>query len=186
MEPDNTIQKLSQALQEVHSEHELHLIITKSLEFLRSLYSQARTSFNEEHITFLQAVVNIDKAILSFIELKNSINHIDNMDDYNDSITELTNLYKVLRDFPVRKCVGKELRALRDKYNEIIKNRQKTITVNIQIKIAQMEQRPPSCPKGHTMVIREGENGYFWGCSHFPRCFYTKELSKKEREFLFS
>ena len=34
------------------------------------------------------------------------------------------------------------------------------------------------------MVIREGANGYFWGCSTFPNCWSTRHLTRDEKDFL--
>ncbi len=185
MEPDNTIQKLAQALQVVDSEAELILIIKKSLEFLRGLWIKNRNSFNEEHLIFLKCVAEIERIILTFLDLKHYINKIDNIDDYNATINELTIIYNKLQKFPIRKCIGKEIRSLRESFNELIESRQKRNITNIKMKIVQLEQKPPSCRNGHKMIIREGDNGYFWGCHNFPKCFFTKELSKKEKDFLF-
>lgn len=30
------------------------------------------------------------------------------------------------------------------------------------------------CKDGHFMVLRDGSNGKFWGCSEYPRCSHTK------------
>jgi len=186
MEPDNTIQRMIQALQEVHSENELILIITKSLEFLRGLWLKNRDSFNEEQIILLKRIAETEIIILTFINIKNNIKNIDNIDDFNRAISDLIIIYKKIQQFPIRKSVGKEIRSLRESFNELTESRQKRKIADIKMKIAQMEHKPPFCHNGHKMIIREGESGYFWGCHNFPKCFFTKELSKKERKFLFS
>ena len=36
-----------------------------------------------------------------------------------------------------------------------------------------------TCPKGHKMVVRSGRYGKFYGCSNYPGCKETKQISAK-------
>ncbi len=70
MEPQETINDLSQALREVHAEDTLHLLIASRLEALRVLYRRQNNAFSDEQIVFLQHVKQIDASLMTFIELK--------------------------------------------------------------------------------------------------------------------
>ena len=37
------------------------------------------------------------------------------------------------------------------------------------------------CPAGHPMSLRRGKRGMFWGCTEYPTCRETRELSADER-----
>jgi len=40
----------------------------------------------------------------------------------------------------------------------------------------------PTCECGRLMVLRQGSNGPFYGCSGFPKCRKTKEVSQVAEE----
>lgn len=34
----------------------------------------------------------------------------------------------------------------------------------------------PGCPKcGGRLIMRQGKVGWFWGCTNYPRCTYSKK-----------
>jgi restriction system protein len=45
-------------------------------------------------------------------------------------------------------------------------------------------QEQKRCPKcGGKLIKREGKYGKFWGCSNYPKCKYTKNISQKEDNY---
>ncbi len=42
------------------------------------------------------------------------------------------------------------------------------------------------CPRcGGTLLLRSGADGYFYGCSSYPACHYTKEAPEQQQKHLF-
>lgn len=44
------------------------------------------------------------------------------------------------------------------------------------------EKTAPTCECGKPMVIRQGQNGRFYGCSNYPQCRHTQELNPASEE----
>jgi len=61
----------------------------------------------------------------------------------------------------------------RNKLIEIMsKSNGKSIAENIK------KENEEICPKcGHKLIIRTGKRGDFWGCTNFPKCRFTKNIS---------
>jgi hypothetical protein len=184
MEPQEMIDGLVQVLREVHSEEELHKTLSTQLDILRDIYRHNRAAFSQEHIAFLKTVGQMDKAVMTFIELKEELEDVHDIEDYVRLMTILGDLQNALRGSAVAKRVEKEMRELRERLPDLEQRNIVLQGMKISAKIIQLEHNAPHCRRGHRMIIRVAESEYFWGCSKFPHCFFTRKLSRGEEDFL--
>jgi hypothetical protein len=184
MEPQEMIDGLVQVLQEVHSEEALHKTLATQLDALRDVYRRNRGAFLPGHIAFLKTVGQMDKAVLTFIELKEELEDVYDIADYTRLMAILGDIWIVLRGTAVAKRVEKEMRGLREKWPALEQQSLVLEGMKISAKLSQLERKAPHCRRGHRMIIRKGESEYFWGCSEFPHCFLTRKLARGEEDFL--
>ena len=57
--------------------------------------------------------------------------------------------------------------------------REESIT---KVKRFQETDMADKCKHGHWFVKRNGPQGKFWGCSHFPQCKQTKPFKETDTE----
>jgi len=178
------IDGLVQVLRAVHSEEELHRTLSTQLNALRDIYRRNRAAFSQEHIAFLKTVGQMDKAVLTFIELKEELEDVYDRADYARLMASLGDIRNALRGSAVAKRVEKEMRRLREQLPDLEEQNIVREGMRISAKIVQLELNAPNCRRGHRMIIRKGESEYFWGCSEFPHCFLTRQLARGEEDFL--
>ena len=184
MEPQEMIDGLVQVLRAVHSEEELHKTLSTQLDALRDMYRRNRAVFSQKHIAFLKTVGQMDKVVLTFIELKEELEDVYDRADYARLMAILGDIRNALRDSAVAKRVEKEMRGLREKLPDLEQQNIVREGMKISAKVSQLERSAPNCRRGHRMIIRKGESEYFWGCSEFPHCFLTRQLARGEEDFL--
>lgn|SRR5262249_5748112 len=177
MEPQGMIDGLVQVLREVYSEEELHKTLSTQLDALRDVYRRNRVAFSQEYIAFLKTVGQMDKAVLTFIELKEELEDVYDIADYTRLMATFGDIWIALRGSAVAKRVEKEMRGLREKLPALKKQSLVLEGMKISAKLIQLERKAPNCRRGHRMIIRKRESEYFWGCSEFPHCFLTRKLA---------
>ncbi len=175
------------ALTDIHNEQAL-------LELLESKFAelniadpkwQGRIEIDREYPNSRQ-LLKIKEYIEKFVDLTEEIQTIIDLDHAQSLLKDLLKIRDNLKDFAVSKRVAKETRSLQQKMPGLqnIENEIKDHQLNSRI--VNLQNNGPKCGKGHRLVIREGgANGYFWGCERFPDCFSTRQLSKKEWNYLF-
>jgi hypothetical protein len=178
------IDGLVQVLRGVHSEEELHKTLSTQLDTLRNIHRRNRAAFSQEHITFLKTIGQMDKAVLTFIELKEELEDVYDIADYTRLMSILGDIWAALRGAAVVKRVEKEMRELRERLPDLEKQHILLAGVKLSTKLSQLEHNAPNCRRGHRMIIRQGGSEYFWGCSEFPHCFLTRQLARGETDFL--
>ena len=52
--------------------------------------------------------------------------------------------------------------------------------------IKYLQIKLPTCKCGEIMHVRESDNGYFYSCSLFPKCFGKKQLTKEQSNVVYS
>src|SRR5688500_18081654 len=119
MEPQETINDLSQALREVHAEDALHLFIASRLDALRVLYRRHKNAFSDEQIVFLQHVKQIDASLTSFIELKEELDDAYDVEDYCWLMAELRRIRDDLCGIAAVQRVKKEIRGLNERLPQL-------------------------------------------------------------------
>lgn len=186
MDYNSIIEKCENKLNKAYSEDTLYEFISVKIGELLSSCDIDQL-LNEDDKIRLNKLIKYNNYLEIFIDLKEELGSVNDLDHYNIVKKELEKLGKVFSGYPVAQRIYKELRELNEKLNFISQKTEARHSYKLNERIIYLEKRSPRCPKDHDMVVRQGGvDGYFWGCSHFPDCFFTKKLSDKEWEYLFS
>jgi hypothetical protein len=89
-----------------------------------------------------------------------------------------------LGGFPVGRRIAKEIRELNERLPEIRQQDEGRRQFRLSARTLELEKTPRLCPRRHPMVIREGTRGHFWGCSRYPFCSATAQLTAEESQLL--
>jgi hypothetical protein len=178
--------ELQSALDSNANEHQLIDLIDRCLSLLRASYKERRNEFTEETILFLKSLSPIRDALHEFIENVGEKEWIRTREDAQEIVTQFSELRDQLSPHLVAKRVDKEIREVIEKIQSLPFATVVAIKTELQYRIIQLESKEQPCQKcGSKMMLRESQNGYFWGCSIFPRCFSKRWLSTKQYNFLF-
>ncbi len=120
----------------------------------------------------------------AFAELREESADVVSVKEYEDIVSRLTFTKGALADFPVGKRVAKAIRELDEKLPAIRERDEANRQFRRTGRIHDLEQNPRLCPSNHPMVIRRGEWGNFWGCSRYPFCERTAQLTPDQRDLL--
>ena len=182
----NLIGKIKNALENISKESELYTILDENISSLRERFQSHRKEFNHETISFLKKIEPIKKSLLEFQECIEELEFLDTRDRAEILFYEFNEIAERLKPYKVAMRVEKEARELRSKLATYPSSETKERKEELQRRIVTLQVKAKDCRKCDTpMVLRGGDNGYFWGCSNFPDCWSRYRLSKKEKEFLF-
>ncbi|MGV7235818.1 MAG: topoisomerase DNA-binding C4 zinc finger domain-containing protein [Nitrosomonadaceae bacterium] len=155
----------------------LHKIDTE----LKGLHSNITDELQEQVSELRRAY----KGIETFIFILEDVENIRSADEASEYSSELWNILEYFSGAEIEKRFKKEIRELAEKEKALPVEQKVKQTAEINHKIAILNSSAPDCRKcGSSMVLREGNGDYFWGCSTFPKCFSRKRLKKEEREML--
>jgi ssDNA-binding Zn-finger/Zn-ribbon topoisomerase 1 len=181
------IRKFEYELNNTISEDSLYKILSEKLKDLESSPEYTYNSLSFDDKKTIEKYNEYLKYLETFIDLKDEINNIADFMHYKEVKNDLERLAEIFNGCAVSKRIDKELRELNEKIPDINQKERLIKDSKLNSKIHQLEKRCPKCPRKHNMVIRQGGvDGWFWGCSRFPDCFFTKKLSNKEWDYLFS
>lgn len=183
-EPQATISKIRNILDEVYAEEQLYESLSHCLKYLREIYRRNKLLFSDEDIVFLQKTNEINKSVASFIELRDEFVQIKSLEHYHELLAVLVLLRDCFDGLAIKIRVEKEIRGLFEKRGITERLEEKKYETELNNKINKLERNAPNCPQGHKMVIREGKYSLFWGCSKFPACSATKGLNMEDKKFL--
>jgi hypothetical protein len=186
MEVRQTIDELRSSLERVIAEDELLGVIGDRLTHLRRLFPSHRSFFTPSDIEFLKGLSVISDHLRAFIELKEELLNVDSLKEYEDIVLRLTHAKTALACFPVVRRVAKEIRALNERLPAIREHDEAQRRFRLNARIVDLEKNPRPCRRNHPMVIREGTHGHFWGCSRYPFCCATAQLTPEENGLLAS
>ena len=186
MDVQRTINELKSSLEHSTAEEELLETIRGKLAALRKAYLSDRRSFCEDHLAFLNSLASVSDHLRTFVEIKEELADVRGLKHYGFLMNRLAELRGALASFAVSQRVGKEIRELNKKLPDIRQKDEAKEQSRISARIVDLEQEAPHCWRHHRMVIREGQYGYFLGCSRFPTCEQTKQLKPEERDKLYS
>jgi ssDNA-binding Zn-finger/Zn-ribbon topoisomerase 1 len=187
MDYRTTIMELEYELNNTISEDTLYKIISEKLKKVENSQSHIYESLDEKDKKALKTLSSYLEHLDAFINLKEELNDIADLQHFMELRGGLKKLAEIFSGYPVSKRIQKELRELNEKFPAIRNKAQQIQDSKLNLKIAKLEKNGPKCPRKHNMVVRQGEpDEYFWGCSHFPDCFFTRKLSNKEWDYLFS
>jgi hypothetical protein len=173
MDVRHAIGELRGLLEQTIREEDLLLGIQKGLPALREAFPTQRDLFAPGDIEFLQSLKPISGHLQAFIALREKLAKSASVEEYEPALKELAPIKEALVRFPVGKRVTAEIRQLHEK-----------LQPGRCARIDKLNQRPPQCKHGHAMMVREGRRGYFWGCSNYPFCEETAELSAQQKDYL--
>ena len=106
---------------------------------------------------------------------------ISDSDDANEVIGRLYPLVESLDGLAVAGRVRKEIRELLERAREMPTRAASKKSAALSKGIQRLLAQAPTCRKcGSKMVVREGNGSFFWGCSTFPKCWSTRQLTKSE------
>lgn len=186
MEVRQAIDDLRSCLKRVTAEDELLGIIAARLTALRRAYPSHKSSFTPSDIEFLKSLAVISDHLRAFIELKEELADVDSLKEYEDIVSRLARAKASLAAFPVAKRIAKEIRELQEKLPAIRERDEAQHQFRLNSRILDLQRNPRLCPRRHPMVIREGTHGHFWGCSRYPFCSATAQLTQEENDLLTS
>ncbi len=184
MDVQQAIDDLRSSLERVVAEDELFGVIVDRLAFLRRAYASQRSLFTPSDIEFLKSVNVISDHLRAFIELREELLTVGSIDEYEDILRRLTHAKNALASFPVGRRVAKEIRELNERLPAIREHDEARRQFRTDARILELQQNPRYCARNHAMVIRKGSHGYFWGCSRYPFCDETAQLSAEEHDLL--
>jgi hypothetical protein len=184
MEVRQVIDDLRSSLEHVTPEDELLGVIADRLTALRQSFPSHRSLFTPSDIEFLNSLSVISDHLRAFIELKEELLSVGSLKEYEDIVSRLTQAKGALACFPVARRVAKEIRALNERLPAIREQDDAQRQFRFNARILDLEQNPRRCPRNHPMVIREGTHGHFWGCSRYPFCSATAQLTPEENDLL--
>ncbi|HWB96267.1 MAG TPA: hypothetical protein VG672_06180 [Bryobacteraceae bacterium] len=174
------------ALERTTAEGDLFTIITGRLAVLCRSFPSHRSLFTPGDIEFLQSLGGISDHLRAFIELEGELLGVDSLTEYENIVRRLVQAKNALASFPVARQVAKEIRALNERLPAIREQDEAQRKSRLEARILDWEQNPRRCLHNHAMVIRQGTHGYFWGCSRYPFCRATAQLTRAENGLLTS
>ncbi len=184
MDVRQTIDDLRLSVEHIAAEDELLGIIVGRLTSLRKAFPIQRPVFTPGDIEFLRSLTGVADHLRAFAELREEAADVASVKEYEDIVSRLTLTKGALADFPVGKRVAKAIRELDEKLPAIRGRDEANRQFRLGGRIHAIEQNPRLCPQGHRMVIRRGKRGEFWGCSQFPLCWKTAQLTPEQGDLL--
>jgi topoisomerase-like DNA binding C4 zinc finger protein len=182
LEIEAIISEIRNTLAHNLSEEHVYRLTQAWLVILRDAYHCDKKRFADDQIDFLKQVRTAVVHLRRFIDLQEELEGAIGLDEYNEALQELRLLDSKLADTAISRRVKKEIRQLIERRSEVISYEQSRRNTRVTNVLLRLEEKAGSCPNGknHRLQIRQGKNGYFWGCSAFPSCWYTRPLSRDE------
>jgi hypothetical protein len=179
-----TIDELRRSLGQLTAEAELLGLISAGLETLRQAFRSDRSQFTPEDIDFLKSLSEVSEHLRAFVDARDEVPHLTAVDEYEEMMRRLRRVKDGLAGHAVVRRVGITIRELHERLPAILdqdQSRQEFRKFRAQFRILDLQVLPRRCPYGHTMVLREGLDELFWGCSQYPMCEATAQLTPEER-----
>ena len=182
----SVITELRSALETNANEVKLLTFIDERLSRLRVCYRQRRDEFTEETVSFLKSLAPIQEALRELAEAVEETDWVRTRDDAQELAARFMELKDRLNPHLVAKRAEKEIRELVERAKSLPFATVVAGEAEFRRRRAQVESAARPCRQcGTKMVLRESQNGYFWGCNAFPRCFGKRWLSNEEAKRLF-
>jgi len=184
LEVRQAIDDLRSSLEHMTAEDRLLGIITDRLTSLRQLFPSHRSLFASSDIEFLKSLTAVSDHLRAFIVLREELTDVDSLKEYTDMVGRLASAKSGLACFPVARRVAKEMRELSERLPVIREQDQAHRQFRLRARILDLQQNPHRCRRNHPMVIREGQRGHYWGCSRYPFCYETAQLTSEQNDLL--
>jgi hypothetical protein len=186
MEVREIIDGLRSSVEHIIAEDELVEVIATGLTALRRAFPSHRSLFSPSDIEFLKNLSGVSDHLRGFIDLKEESRTVRSLDECMDVLSRLTQTRDALGGLAVAKRVAKEIRELHERLPAIRDQDKLQRQCRLNMRIVDLEQKPRRCSRNHPMAIREGLRGHFWGCSKYPFCQDTAQLTPEQSHHLAS
>lgn len=163
----------------------LQELIERSMQELRRQYRRSSDGFSQDLISELQRAGKLRDVIHEFREAIEEAADARTSDEATDAASWLESLRGRLRTPLLSRRLDKELRELAERSAALPEaQRVRSSATRRRIK-QQLESAAEPCRRcGHSTVLRETRDGFFWGCGSFPSCFSTRQLTQEEWRLL--
>ena len=169
-------------LQEERDAQRLVATIPPALQRLRALYPANRRAFHPDDIRFLQRVARVVEAAEDFHDLAEDLPDVRGDGDVVSYLDALCDLLIPLSGTALELRIRREIRTLQQRSPGAAARMKADARVH---RLRALETRAWPCRCGAVMTLRESQGGgLFWGCSTFPRCQYTHQITDKQHAFL--
>jgi hypothetical protein len=156
--------------------------IPPTLQKLRAMYPVHRDDFRHGDVRFLKLVAAAAEAAEDFCDLIEDIPDVRVNAEAAEYMSELSELEGALSHAAVGRRVRREIRALRERFPGAAVKAAKAARTH---RLRALEARAWPCRCGEAMTMRGEQRGkLYWGCSAYPRCKYTHQLTDQQRSFL--
>lgn len=115
-EPQITISKIKKILKDVYDAKELHELLSSYLNNLREIYKTNKTDFSTIDILFLKDANSINNSLILFINLKEELIRLPNIENPRNYFNDLLLLSKRLKETAVHRRVEREIWKFRKQY----------------------------------------------------------------------
>jgi hypothetical protein len=141
----------------------------------------------KEDIRFLLSLPNILEELKIFEDLLQDINKPNTKEYALDMSFQFDEIAESLSRFKIAEVALKNKRLMLHKSKNL--KTQNTVSNSNYLRdtINELERNKGKCSNTKCdgrWVLRNGMNGYFWGCSNFPKCFKRMGCTKEELEKL--
>jgi len=175
------IDELRALLRTQHRARTIVDTVPDAIAALRSLYPANRSAFQREDVQFLKLASAAVEAAEDFCDLVEDLPKVRVPAEAGEYLSALSELEATVHDMAVGRRIRRELRALRERFPNAAKA---AAAEARRHRIRALEARAWPCRCGEAMTLRTGDRGgMYWGCSTFPRCRYTHQLTDKQRLF---
>ena len=170
MELESMVAAVRSILTDAANEERAYRLMKAWLVILRDKYHSNPKQFSEEQLEFLKRVRSMMLALQRFMILLEELDDSIDLDEYNQAVQELRLIGEAVGDAAVSRRVRKEIRQLIERRGEVLQYEKSRENARLTDQILKLEETAAPCPwnEHHRLQIRQGKNGYFWGCSEFP------------------
>ncbi|MDG1480264.1 MAG: topoisomerase DNA-binding C4 zinc finger domain-containing protein [Myxococcota bacterium] len=174
------------ALDACLQEHRDALVLAEALPpllaQLRALYPVHRTAFSAADIRLLKRIPAIVEAAEDFSDLAGDVPGVRGDGEILSYLEALQELRVLLQGTALELRVRREIRVLQQRAPGAAA-RVKAATRVHRLRALELQAWPCRC--GEVMTLRQPKSGgQYWGCSTYPRCEYTHQLTDKQKAFL--
>ncbi len=175
---------INNAFRDKINEHDLFESINVLLDTLKRAKLHQPEDFNQNMCGELEDLIRKRKAVSDFILLQEDFNSIRYQEDLNEIVSDFYELMTILEEAEVNKRLDKEIRQLIENKSDLPTRNLGQCEIERKSAIIRLDANAPECRLcGSKMVIREGgRREYFWGCSTFPKCFSSRNLTNDQMD----
>ena len=181
----NDIKDIDELLNDEVDENKLLEKSKKKINKLREKYKEDKSNFDNKDLENLKENAKKIKAIKDFKEELEEFEYLEFQEEVDEVIGRLYPIISTIEGLSVTQRIEKEIRVLQSRRDKLPREGVQRLESEKLKGINQLSANAHKCKKcGSRMVLREGNNTFFWGCSTFPGCWGQHWLTKEEKNIL--